>query len=61
MVCVAWGANVAGLSRPDEVLKLLREMGASIRCLRITRRGYPQHPLMLPSDCTLQPFFEAIQ
>ncbi len=61
MVCVAWGANVAGLSRPGEVLTLLRDMGVHIKCLRITRSGYPQHPLMLPSDCTLQPFdIEAI-
>lgn len=55
-VCVAWGANVAGLSRPGEVLTLLRQMGVKVKCLRITRSGYPQHPLMLPSDCTLQLF-----
>lgn len=55
-VCVAWGANVAGLSRPAEALTLLRDLGVNVKCLRITRSGYPQHPLMLPSDCSLQSF-----
>lgn len=61
-VCVAWGANVAGLSRPDVVIPMLRDLNVDIKCLRITRSGYPQHPLMLPSDCTLQPFtIDAVQ
>lgn len=55
-ICVAWGSNVAGLERPQVVLPLLRRVGKPIQCLRITRSGYPQHPLMLPSHCRLQPF-----
>jgi hypothetical protein len=57
-VCLAWGSAVAGLERPAIVLKLLRDLGVSRRlmCLRITRGGYPQHPLMLPSSCRLMPF-----
>lgn len=58
-VCVAWGANAAGLARPGEVLTLLRGLGVNVQCLQITRSGYPQHPLMLPSNCTLQPFGSA--
>lgn len=58
-VCVAWGANAAGLARPGEVLVLLRGLGVNVQCLQITRSGYPQHPLMLPSNCTLQPFESA--
>ena len=57
-VCVAWGSNVAGLERPQIVLPLLRWLGVEPKCLRITRTGYPQHPLMLPSSCMLQPFDE---
>lgn len=55
VVCVAWGANVHGLARPAEVLELLRRLGVSPHCLRTTRGGYPQHPLMLSSSCMLQP------
>lgn len=62
-ICVAWGANVAGLERPQIVLPMLRRHPEKpLQCLRITRSGYPQHPLMLASSCTLQPFTaEAIQ
>lgn len=55
-VCLAWGANVAGLERPQIVLPMLRRLGVKLQCLRITRSGYPQHPLMLPSSCRLMPF-----
>jgi hypothetical protein len=58
-VCVAWGANAAGLARPAEVLQLLRAASRAPLCLGITRGGYPQHPLMLPSDRRLQPFITA--
>jgi len=55
-VCLAWGSNAAGLERPGVVLQQLRALGVKPQCLRITRSGYPQHPLMLPSDCRLMPF-----
>jgi hypothetical protein len=57
-VCVAWGAHATGLVRPREVLDLLRAIVHPTRlyCLRTTRSGYPQHPLMLPSSCRLVPF-----
>lgn len=61
-VCLAWGANVAGLERPQIVLSALRRLGIDLQCLHITRSCHPQHPLMLPSTCRLQPFSaEAIQ
>lgn len=55
-VCIAWGANVKELCRAGEVLTLLRGIGVAPYCLRITRSGYPQHPLMLASACRLMPF-----
>lgn len=55
-VCLAWGANVAGLDRPKVVLTMLRRVRDDLQCLRVTRRGHPAHPLMLPSSCRLQPF-----
>ncbi len=61
-VCVAWGANTAGLLRSGEVLPMLRGLGVEPLCLRITRSGHPQHPLYLPSDSKLQRFdIDAIQ
>jgi hypothetical protein len=59
--CLAWGANVAGLERPQVVIPLLRRAGAELFVLRMTRSAYPQHPLMLPSSCRLQPFGQAIE
>ena len=60
-VCLAWGANVAGLARPAVIQTKLRALGIKPMCLRITRSGYPEHPLMLPSACKLGPFtLEAI-
>lgn len=41
----------------QQVLPLLRRRhGWELQCLRITRSGYPQHPLYLPAACRLQPF-----
>lgn len=55
VVC-AWGTNARKLSRPAEVLDLLRAAGARTHALRVTDDGIPWHPLMLPYSCTLQPF-----
>lgn len=55
-VCVAWGANAAGLSRPAEALRHIRAAGHQPLCLAKTGGGHPQHPLYLPSTCTLQPY-----
>jgi hypothetical protein len=62
-VCIAWGAQPKAEGRVQQVLPLLRRSyRGEIQCLRITRSGYPQHPLYLPSSCRLQPFsHEAIQ
>lgn len=56
-ICVAWGANAKGLSRPAEVMRLLRlHATVPIQCLGLTASGHPQHPLMLPADRRLMPF-----
>lgn len=61
-VCFAWGANVDGLARPEEVMQLVRRAGIEPWCLSITRSGYPSHPLMLPAATQLRRFnIEAIQ
>jgi hypothetical protein len=53
VVC-AWGANARGMSRPDDVLRLLRNLGARPRALQFTTDGIPCHPLMLPYGCGLK-------
>lgn len=55
-VCLVWGANAGELERSQIVLPLIRAQGVEPMCLRITRSGYPQHPLMLPASCRLMPF-----
>jgi hypothetical protein len=61
-VCLAYGAGASGMARPQEVLPMLRRAGVQLQCLRITRSGYPAHPLYLPADCRLMPFtIEAVQ
>lgn len=55
MVC-AWGANARGNQRPTDVVALLRRAGARMVALRTTADGIPCHPLMLPYNCTLQPW-----
>lgn len=54
-VC-AWGAHARGLSRPAEVLRIVRAAGATPKALAFTADGIPRHPLMLPYTCTLLPF-----
>lgn len=53
VVC-AWGANARGLSRPVEVLRLIRSAGYKPMALRRLADGLPEHPLMLPYTCTLE-------
>ena len=56
-VCVAWGANAAGLARPAEVLAMLKRLSDEPpKCLRITKGGQPAHPLYLPRNLRLTPF-----
>lgn len=53
-VICAWGANARGLSRPGDVLRLLRNLGVRARALQFTNDGIPAHPLMLPYACGLK-------
>jgi hypothetical protein len=55
-ICVAWGAvgdRGPANDRVQVVVPILRRYRA-VQCLRITRSGYPQHPLYLRGDCRLQ-------
>ena len=49
-VLCAWGSNARGLSRPREVLDLIKRARPIMRprALTFTKGGEPAHPLMLP-------------
>ena len=53
---LAWGAHAARLSRPAEVLGLLRKLEVEPHCLRLTASGHPEHPLRLPLGCGVMRF-----
>lgn len=52
-VC-AWGQNASKLSRPADVIKLLRDCEVEPKVLARCADGTPSHPLMLAYTCTLQ-------
>lgn len=54
VVC-AWGAMGRGLSRPGEVLAMIRKAGYKPHALGFTDDGLPRHPLMLGYDTALVP------
>lgn len=54
VVLCAWGTHGAHLRRGDEVLELIRRAGAKPVALKLTKDGFPQHPLYLKANS--QPF-----
>lgn len=56
IIICAWGANGFASNRAIEVVELLHAMGLGLSCLRLTRDGYPAHPLYLPSHLQPIPF-----
>ena len=62
-ICAAWGVvgdRGPANDRVQQVAPILRASGKPLQCLRVTRSGYPQHPLYLPSICRLQDFAAAV-
>lgn len=55
VVC-AWGALGRGLSRPPEVLAMIRKAGFQPMALGFTADGLPRHPLMLGYDTQLESY-----
>lgn len=50
VVFCGWGVNARKLTRPAEVLEIIRSAGKLPMALRLTADGVPCHPLMLPYD-----------
>lgn len=55
-ICVAWGVVPAAEARVQQVMPVLRWRDRTPQCLRITRSGWPGHPLYLPASCRLHNF-----
>lgn len=60
VVC-AWGAMGRGLSRPRDVLAMIRAAGFTPMALGFTSDGLPRHPLMLGYDTPLVPMGAAAE
>jgi hypothetical protein len=52
LVVAAWGNHGDYMGRDRRVLELLREP----KCLAISKRGHPKHPLYIPKSATLRDF-----
>jgi hypothetical protein len=50
---VAWGVHAKFMGRGAVVAAMLAEQGVPLRCLDLTKDGYPKHPLYVPA--ALQP------
>ena len=51
LIVAAWGVDGRFMARDEEVMKLLDD----VQCLRVTKGGYPEHPLYIPYDTELIP------
>lgn len=50
VVICAWGVNGSHKQRAASVMYDLSVRGATLRCIRWTKSGFPEHPLYLPSN-----------
>ena len=61
-ICVAWGAvgdRGPASERVQVVAPILRRAGKPLQCLKLTRSGFPQHPLYLSASCRLHDWDES--
>jgi len=56
LVVCAWGVRGGYRSRSQFVLGLMDACDVVPRCLRITKDGFPEHPLYLPGVLTPSPY-----
>lgn len=55
-IVLAWGTHGNHLGRDSAVIDLIREFKDKTFVLRKTSKGFPAHPLYLPSSCDLEWF-----
>lgn len=54
IIIAAWGVNGGFMGRDEDVLKLVD--GSKLKCLRLTKGGFPEHPLYVPRNTEPQKF-----
>lgn len=58
LIVCAWGANGGFLERDQQVLKLLSPYPNMTKCLGVTDKRFPRHPLMLKANTQLEQYPE---
>ncbi len=58
LVVAAWGTHGLYQNRHQNILKIFQNAGIALSCLRITKGGFPAHPLYLPGNLTAIPYTE---
>lgn len=53
LVVLCWGTHAAHLNRGEKLLAKLKDWQRTLSCLKVTKHGFPSHPLYLKSS--LQP------
>jgi len=56
MIVACWGNHGNLLGRDLEVLSMMARKGIRLKCLAVTAKGQPGHPLMLPYSAALSDF-----
>lgn len=51
VVIAAWGSKGNLINRDIEVCEMLKILGRDPMCLKVTKGGFPQHPLYAPYKC----------
>ena len=55
-VVACWGIDGTYQQRDSSVISMLRENGIVVKCLGMTQRGLPRHPVMCPYSATITAF-----
>ena len=56
-IVVAWGNKGSLFSRDVDVIEMFK--GMVIHCLGMTKSGFPKHPLYVPGNTQLSPFWSS--
>lgn len=58
LIIVCWGVRGGHLGQDSVVLDALGRVGKRVHCLRITKGGFPEHPLYIPYSAQPEPYWK---